>query len=160
MSVNKHNGQKLLYNTFLGEQEFFSAIDFLFGILRNGPANPIFWFVRVLIIVFFTAPLWISIRRLSPWLLLLLAVVGMCFFTPVSFVSPCETLGWYSGIQYISKHRGLHGFCLVCPRAHLRLKIIKSNGGYLFYLSFFGGLQFIMDTIVYFHHLQLSSFGG
>lgn len=110
--INNKNKKSLFENTFLGEHDFISAIDHLFGIFRNSPANPIFWFVRVLIIIFFTIPIWIFIRKISKWLLLLLSIIGIAYFTPVSFVTPCETFGKIAGHQLFFKAQGLAWFLL------------------------------------------------
>ena len=110
MLTNSRNGLPIFANTFLAEDNVLCAADFLVGVVCNGPANPVLWFMRVLIIVFLTAPLWIGLRRLSRWVLAGLALVGVFVFTPVSVVTPAEKLFSIYGCPFVLKCQGVAWF--------------------------------------------------
>lgn len=110
MLTNSRNGLPIFANTFLAEDNVLCAADFLVGVVCNGPANPVLWFMRVLIIVFLTAPLWIGLRRLSRWVLAGLALVGVFVFTPVSVVTPAEKLFSIYGYPFVLKCQGVAWF--------------------------------------------------
>lgn len=110
MLTNSRNGLPVFANTFLAGGNVLCSVDFLVGFVCNGPANPVLWFMRMLIIVFLTAPLWIGLRRLSKWLLMGLALSGVFVFTPVSVVIPAEKLFSIYGYPFVLKCQGVAWF--------------------------------------------------
>jgi len=121
MLTNSRNGLPLFGNTFLGANNVLLSADWLLGIFRNGPANPTLWFVRMLIVAFLLAPVWFWIRRQSRALLAVLAVAGVIVFTPVTHVSPMETLFTVCGYPFLLKAQGIAWFLVGMTVSAFRL---------------------------------------
>lgn len=81
-----HGSSDLLSKTVFSISGTWSKVDAILGI-TSGPLNGALWYVRILILVFISAPLWIGLFRLSRW-------IGVVLGFTLILLSPLE--GTYS----------------------------------------------------------------
>lgn len=81
MAVNKLHGDSLLFNTRIGGGVL-HTLDRIFGFFYSSPYDGALWYVRMLILFFALAPIWILILKRCNWILLVLGIFGVCFFKP------------------------------------------------------------------------------
>lgn len=79
MAVNKFHGDSLLFNTRI-VGGVLHTLDRIFGIFYSSPYDGALWYVRMLILFFALAPIWIFVLKRCDWLLFVLGVVGVCVF--------------------------------------------------------------------------------
>lgn len=84
MSVNWQHGEPLLAHTIFAAHSIWNVIDRFAGI-TGGNFVQALWYVKVLLIVFVTAPFWVGIRKLSRWLILATGLFLVLNFSAVSF---------------------------------------------------------------------------
>lgn len=96
MIVNHQHGDSILSGTIFSVHSVWKAIDWTIGITGGNFVGAL-WYVRLLIIVFLTAPLWLYIRKISKWLSLF---IGLGFIFAFSAVSGGggETTGEHIGV--------------------------------------------------------------
>ena len=79
IAVNKFHGAPLLFNTRIGGGVL-HTLDRFFGIFYSSPYDGALWYVRMLVLFFALAPIWIFILRRCDWLLFVLGVLGIFLF--------------------------------------------------------------------------------
>ena len=83
MLVNRQHGDAILSGTIFSANGIFETIDRVVG-LTGGNFVGALWYVRLLLIVFLTAPLWLCARRASKWLVVVVGVLLILCFSAVA----------------------------------------------------------------------------
>jgi len=85
-------GKGLLERTPFSGNGLLEMLSSVFGVLEDGPwGEGVLWFVRVLLIFFILSPLWIVLRKISNFLVVIVAV-GLIVYPP-----PCPIPSYYIG---------------------------------------------------------------
>lgn len=83
MYVNHQHGGAILSGTVFSAPSVWKAIDWSIGITGGNFVGAL-WYVRLLLIVFLTAPLWLLLRKASKWLPLLVGLGLIFSFSAIS----------------------------------------------------------------------------
>ena len=81
--VNHQHGDSLLAGTIFASNSAWDVIDKVLGISACNFVEAL-WYVRLLIIVYMTAPIWIGLRKLSKFMLLLIGLTLVLGFSAVA----------------------------------------------------------------------------
>lgn len=73
-AFNHINQRPLFEETFLGVGTLLGTLNETFGIMQSPHWSPALWYVRLLLIFFILTPVWLGLRRVSRWLLLVAGV--------------------------------------------------------------------------------------
>lgn len=79
MYVNHQHGDAILLGTVFSVPTIWGVIDWVIGVTRGSNFVGALWYVRLLLIVFLTAPLWLGLRKISRWVVLLVGF-GLIFW--------------------------------------------------------------------------------
>lgn len=118
---NLRNGGASFGDTVFESGNWIAILDRIFGVFQCSPGNPTLWFVRLLILIFLTAPIWLWLRRKVFCLFVVIMMVLTILFSSVSWVSPCEHLFVLGGYSFEFKVQGLgwFGLGMVASALHL-----------------------------------------